>query len=903
MPTNPGETQPLLLAPPAPDDDHGIPPATPTYGGGTAPVHTTRITTSRLRIASMCCPREGELVQELLLGPVAGVLDVRINNIGRVAVVRHTLPATTAGLLKALNAAHLGASVQDVAEGEEQAHGAAAAATNRNGKGNNKDCIAAVLRAWGPLLAAGVGLALALAGAHAHWPRPRVAWLAALLPCVVAAALPMGPGLLRAARRRRVDMNVLMAAAAGGALLLGDVAEAMAVLLVVQLAERARAAADARVARSLDAAGAGMAPLRARVLDPEREEFPREVDCDAVAVGEVVLVRAGEKAPVDGEVVRGEALLDEAALTGECMPVPKRFGDFVHGGSVCQAGALRVRCTAPAAQSGAQAVRALVQDVAATKPPAQELLDWFAGWYSRVILTLAGAALAAPAVGWAVAAAGASQASSPFPGPEAWRAALYRGIELLVLACPCALAVAAPLPFLTALAASTRQGTGVLFRSAAALEALGRVNVVALDKTGTLTEGRFRVTGRRRLAATARLEEGLVRRLAASVEAVIAHRLAAAVVLDALGCVTEAYYDRTNGGNRGNGSRLAEVTGLTSLEGVGVEGECTFASASGADEDETDETAASVPAVRTYRVAVGNERLLKGAAGAAGAEAAAFMAAHRGQVHLFVVVDGVPELALALADEPRAEAVGMLRALRGMGIAAAMLTGDSPGVAAAVEGRLREGGEGRLLDEVVARMKPADKLRWVQARQAKGKGEEVTVKEAAEVCGGGCCGGCGDGGEEDAAAAALEAGKGMMVVVPPARVPDKRQKKRKQGRLGAAVAMVGDGVNDGPALAACDAGVAMGGHGTALAVESAGVVLLGDDLRRLPQAVLMARCVRRVVWQNVAWAVGPKLVFLGLLAAGYGRLWMAVAADAGALVAVLLNGLRPLWLAEGIYRD
>lgn len=859
-----------------------------------------------------------------LLAPLDGVVDVKVSVVGRVAIVYHRPPATTAALLAALNAAHLGASVQDVAAGDGQA----GSPDRRDGGAGRRRRALAAVRAWAPVGAAAAGLLLATVSRQVlHWPR-RWQWALAA-PCALVAALPLAPGLRRAALLRRLDMGVLMATAVAGALLLGDLPEALAVLLVVQLADRARAAADARVACLLDAAGAGMAPPRARVLDPGREDRPREVPCDAVRVGEVVLVRAGERAPVDGRVAGGEALLDESALMGESLPVPKKAGDLVHGGSLCQSGVLQVVCTAPAAASAAQAVRALMQDVAATRAPRQEQIDRFAGRYTAAILALAAAVALAPLAVWALAQLFSPSSPPPsFPPPAAWRAALYRGLELLVLACPCALAVAAPFPFLTALAASTRGGAGVLFRSAAALEALAGAQVVALDKTGTLTEGRFCVSGRRRLAATARLEEGLVRRLAASVEALVAHRLSGAVVADVLGCVTEAYYERNGGNGNGNGGSgasssssssssraLAEVAGLRAIEGVGVEGVCTFVG--------------DGKSGRPYKVVVGNEALLRGwgsvdvneaAAVAAEEEAAAFMEAHPGEVHLFVIVDGIPELALALTDRPRAEAAGMLAAFGGMGVETAMLTGDSAEVAAAVDARLRGGGgngEGRrprrLLGEVVARMKPADKLQWIRARQ---EGEiqiqpPVLPRAAAAplACGGGCCKEGGGGGGEKASSendklAAAEAGLagsgGMGVVAAAAAAGAAAGGSAKRP---ATVVMVGDGVNDGPALAAADVGVAMGAHGTALAVQCAGVVLLGDDLRRLPQAVTMARVVRRVVGQNLALALGPKLLFLAALAAGRGRLWMAVASDAVAFFAVLANGLRPLWLASGIYGD
>lgn len=872
---------------------------------------TKTTTTSRIRIANLCCSMETKLVKELLK-PLKGVLDVKVSEVGRIAIVRHTEAVSATLLLATLNAAHLGASLQDVHFNHHDEDADGDEGNDRGGRSQRRlrscgDMVHRDAGPWTALLVAAAGWTIAMLSSHLHW-RPLVQYIL-VIPCVLVAFSPLALPLLRAAQHFRVDVNVLMSSAVVGALCLGDLAEALGVLLLVLMADRVRCAALDYVAALLDStSGRLMHAQVAHVLSFAAEKEGGEpgkkgkdhgqdmggkkrrgaegglpttdVPVMEVRVGDLVLVRAGEQAPVDGVVVHGEAAMDESALTGECMPVEKKAGARVAGGSICQAGALEISCTAPASHSSLRVIQDMVHDIATSQAPSQEMLDRFAAVYTPLVLFLSFGLALAPEV-WAVLR------GKPV-AEVGWQQGLYRGLELLVLACPCALAMATPLPFLTTLAASAARA-GVLFKSATALETLSTVQVLACDKTGTLTEGRFMVSGRLTLHRTAKHDPDVVRLLAASVESNVAHRLSAAVVLDALGCVTEAFYSNKEDGPKSEGNpmpkkKLAKVSKLRHMEGVGVEGECVLE-----DYEES------------FLVTVGNRALLDDT-DLDDPEVQAFLERYQGEAHLFVLVDGVPEMALSLTDRVRAEAPAMLRALADeLQVETTLLTGDSEGVAKVLQAKVGPD----LLPTVLARLKPRDKLHWIEERQRQpppvkaafsslrrtSVSSYVTVSASATTA---PYQRIDDVNTLDELEAAARADKS-----------DKRDHSGTRGKDGkqCIVAMLGDGVNDAPSLRAADVGLAMGEHGMALAVQAADVVLLSDDLSRVPQAIRMSHFVRWIVVQNLFLALGLKIFLMLVIFSGEGRLWEAVASDGLSLMAVILNGLRPLYVAGKFFED
>ena len=491
-------------------------PPPPTY----SPPSPT-IITSRLRIANLCCSAEEALIHDLLT-PLPGVQAIRISAVGRVAVIRHTSATSTALLLTTLNDAHLGASLQDVVSDSNSSGNISSSSNNRGLLSRFRRPFRKVAP-WLPLLLAGAGWLLSSYGNSRPWPRSLHHSLP--LPCLLLASLPLFLRILRAGQRKQFTVDFLMATAVVGALLLGDVNEALEVVGLVAVAERVKGMAlgyvgklvegtggrlnQAQVARVVEEGGDAVATTAAAAAAAGRKGIQStavERPLSSVRIGDVVVVRAGEACPVDGQVLRGEAVMDESGLTGECMPVRKQGGSFVSGGSICQAGAMEVECTALPSESSLRRVQEMVQDIATTRGPSQGTVDSFAAIYTPLLILLALAVAVHPPLSLLLLYL---SSSSPPPSSLILQSSLlqglYRSLELLVLACPCALAMSSSLPFLTTLAGSATHG-GVLFKSASALETLGKIQVMACDKTGTLTEGRFQVTGR--IALAPQQEEG-----------------------------------------------------------------------------------------------------------------------------------------------------------------------------------------------------------------------------------------------------------------------------------------------------------------------------------------------------------------------------------------------------------
>ena len=511
----------------------------------------------------------------------------------------------------------------------------------------------------------------------------------------------------------------------------------------------------------------GLQPRTARVLRDGREQ---DLPIAEVRVGDRILVRPGEKVPVDGVVVAGESWVDESMLTGESLPVEKRAGDPVTGATVNQRGAFTMEARRVGKDTALAQIVRLVEQAQGSRAPIQRLADVITGYFVPVVLMLAVATF----TGWVVF------------GPAArFLHALLASVSVLIIACPCALGLATP----TAVMVGTGRGAqlGVLIKDAEALETLHRAQTVVLDKTGTITEGRPALTD---VIALPGVDDRELLRLAASVERASEHPLATAIVAGALARDLD----------------LAEATGFHALSGLGVEAQ-----------------------FEGYEVLLGNTALLheRGIDIPASLAQGAERLSEEGKTPIFVAVGESALGVLAVADTIKPSAAAAIARLKARGLQVVMITGDNRRTAEAVA---RQAGIDRVLAEVL----PAHKAEEVRRLQAEGQ----------------------------------------------------------------VVAMVGDGINDAPALAQADVGIAIG-TGTDVALEAADVVLMRGDLHGVPDAIALSRATMRTIRQNLAFAFGYNVLGIpiaaGVLYPFTGWLlspMIASAAMAMSSVSVVTNALR-----------
>jgi Cd2+/Zn2+-exporting ATPase len=581
---------------------------------------------------------------------------------------------------------------------------------------------------------------------------------------LLAAYLWTGRGVLaaavrHAARGRLFDENFLMAVATAGAIAIHALPEAVAVMLFYTVGEFFQDLAVQRSRASIRA----LMDLRPESATVQRDGQTVRVRPEEVAVGECIVVRPGERVPLDGRVVGGSSALDTSAVTGESVPRGVGPGDEVHAGTVNLHGLITVRVTRPFGESSVAKVLRLVQTAAARKAPTEKFITQFSRAYTPAVVAAAAALAVLPPLA--------------VPGTEGaeW---VRRALVLLVIACPCALVLSVPLTYFAGLGSASRRG--VLVKGANHLDALVHLDTVVWDKTGTLTRGVFRVL---EVAPANGYRRDRLLELAAHAEAFSNHPIARAI--------TEAY------GRAVDGTRVSDYQ---ELPGHGVRAR-----------------------VDGRLVVAGNDRLLH-------REGVPHPACEAGSTAVYVAVDGVLAGRLLVGDEIKPGAHAAVRALRRLGVRRqVLLTGDSDLPAQEVARRLG-------LDELHADLLPEDKVAVVERLEAE---------------------------------------------------------RRRQGRSGA-VAFVGDGVNDAPVLARAEVGVAMGGLGSDAAIEAADVVILDDDPGKLAAAVSVARTTRRVVLQNIVLALGVKLAFFLLGAAGAASMWEAVFADVGVSLLAVLNATRVL---------
>ncbi|OAP41522.1 ATPase [Sinorhizobium glycinis] len=583
--------------------------------------------------------------------------------------------------------------------------------------------------------------------------------------------LAMLVGLLPIARRAVMaalagtpfSIEMLMTIAAVGAVFIGAGEEAAMVVFLFLIGELLEGIAAGKARASIEA----LTALVPKTAHMEAQGRLIEVPAESLPAGAIILVRPGDRLAADGVILTGESGIDEAPVTGESAPVLKGPGDSVFAGTVNGDGALRLRVTAAAADNTIARVIRLVEEAQETKAPTERFIDRFSRTYTPAVALVAALVAMVPPL---------------FLG-GLWQEWIYKGLALLLIGCPCALVISTPAAIAASLSAGARRG--LLIKGGSVLEGLGEVTAVAFDKTGTLTEGKPRVTdilgfdrsGADVLSHAAALEQGS------------SHPLAQAIL-----CRAEA-----------DGVALPAVADVKALGGKGVGGRVA-----GAD------LFLGSPQAADHRVPLTAE------------QKAQVAALHdQGKTVSVLVADGRAAGALAMRDEPRADAAAGLKALAGIGLRVIMLTGDNRGTAHAIAGRL--GIEAR------AELLPEDKQRIVGELKAEGY----------------------------------------------------------------VVAKVGDGINDAPALAAADVGIAVGG-GTDVALETADAASLHGRVTDIAAMVRLSRRTMRNIYQNIAMALGLKGVFLATTIAGVTGLWPAILADTGATVLVTINALRLLqWPAKG----
>jgi Cd2+/Zn2+-exporting ATPase len=599
----------------------------------------------------------------------------------------------------------------------------------------------------------GAGLLVMVATALPVWP---IFLLSTLL-----GGIPVGRRALASLRAGVLDINVLMVVAVAGAMLLREWTEAASVVFLFALAQMLETRAMER-ARGAIRALMELSPADAVV---RRGGVEVRVPIDDVRIGDVVLVRPGDKIPLDGRVTAGESHVNQAPVTGESLPIQKLPGEEVFAGTINGRGALDVEVTRLRGDSTIARIIHLVERAQTQRAPSQAFVDRFARIYTPIVLGLAVVVAVAP----------------PLAFDGSWSTWFYRSLVLLVISCPCALVISTPVSIVSALAAAARKG--VLIKGGARLEQLASVQCVAFDKTGTLTRGRLHVVEVLPFGGSTRQE---VLAAAAALESRSEHPVGQAIVRHALA----------------EGLLFGSAERFQALPGIGAEA-----------------------VVDGVSLLAGSRRLLEERSiWSAEAEAALEQLSRAGQSAVFVVRDGRPLGAIGVADQVREAARESLELLRAHGIRKiAMLTGDNSGAAQTLAGSLG-------IDDVRAGLLPGDKAAAVEAlRKAHGP-----------------------------------------------------------------LAMVGDGVNDAPALATADVGIAMGAAGSAAALETADVALMADELAKISYVVRLSRATARNIRANIAFSLALKAAFLVMAIAGTATLWMAVTADMGASLLVIANALRLL---------
>lgn len=608
------------------------------------------------------------------------------------------------------------------------------------------------------LVGAGVAAVLAEAVSWIGWPPPLSAALALL--AVFASGLTTYKKGWVALRNGNLNINALMSIAVTGALVLGQWPEAAMVMVLFSLAELIEAKSLDRARHAIEGL-MKLAPEQAMVQQADGTWLAN--DASSVTLGSIVRVKPGEKIALDGEIIRGRSTVNQAPITGESLPVDKAEGDAVFAGTINESGSFDFRVTATASTSTLARIIHAVEEAQGAKAPTQRFVDQFARVYTPIVFAIAVIIAIAP----------------PILLGGSWHDWIYKGLVMLVIACPCALVISTPVTIVSGLAAAARHG--ILIKGGAYLEDGRNLAWLALDKTGTITHGKPVQTDFELLAGESRERCAIV---AASLAGHSEHPVSLAILqaADGLGIPHES------------------VEHFSALPGLGVRG---------------------VIEGKTY--CLGNHRLVHEISHCSPELEVRLTSLERQGKTVVVLADDREVLALfAVADTVKDSSRAAIEDLHRLGVRTMMLTGDNPHTAAAIAQQVG-------IDEARGNQLPEDKLRAVESLIADGK-----------------------------------------------------------------VGMVGDGINDAPALARANIGFAMGAMGTDTAIETADVALMDDDLRKIPRFIRLSRQTAAILKQNIVFALGIKAIFLMFTLAGGATLWMAVFADMGASLLVIANGMRLL---------
>ncbi|HZG17404.1 MAG TPA: heavy metal translocating P-type ATPase [Candidatus Bathyarchaeia archaeon] len=567
--------------------------------------------------------------------------------------------------------------------------------------------------------------------------------------------------------RLQFDMSTLMTVAVVGAAILGEWGEGATVVILFAISEALERFSMEKARQSIRS----LMDLAPKVALVKRNNQEETVNVDEIMIGDIMIVKPGQKLAMDGIIVKGNSTVNQAAITGESIPISKTINDEVFAGTLNEEGLLEVKVTKHVDDTTIAKIIHLVEEAQAERAPSQAFVDTFAKFYTPAIMLVALAVALLP----------------PLFLSGSWGEWVYRGLAVLVVGCPCALVISTPIAIVTAIGKAAR--SGVLIKGGIYLEEAGKLSAIAFDKTGTLTKGMPEVTD----LIPIELNENELLQMAAILEKGSQHPLASAIVRKA----------------KNSGVDLCStVEDFHSVTGKGVNAKVngrTYYLGNPAYLAEINSAILTPPISITIRT-LQNE----------------------GKTVIALGTDSQILGLIAVADDVRDSSKTTLNQLKQLGVVrTTMLTGDNQATAEAIGNRLG-------IAEIKAELLPEAKLHH--------------IKQLREECG--------------------------------------------------SVAMVGDGVNDAPALAAASVGIAMGGAGTDTAMETADIVLMGDELHKLPFTIKLSRKALAIIKQNISFSIGIKLVALLLIVPGWLTLWLAIFADMGATLIVTANSLRLLRVKE-----